>query len=52
MLFESPVIRNIGYDVSKKGDVFYVAGYEASETSPIVFVTDTTSELPLSTNAR
>jgi hypothetical protein len=44
-LFDSPVTHAWGYDVARDGSAFYVAGYEASRTSPIVFVSDITAGL-------
>jgi eukaryotic-like serine/threonine-protein kinase len=52
-LFESPVVpRWWGYDVARDGSALYIAGYEASRTSPIVFVSDITADLPSGRNAR
>jgi len=50
-LFDSPVTNVWGYDVARDGSVFYVAGYEASRTSPIVFVSDITGHLRSGANA-
>jgi hypothetical protein len=51
-LFDSPVTFVWGYDVANDGRTFYVPGYKASRTSPIVFVSDITADLPLGTGAR
>jgi serine/threonine-protein kinase len=45
-LFDSRVTPAVGYDVARDGSGFYVAGSEASRTSPIVFVSDITAALP------
>jgi len=52
-LFDSPVTRvsETGYDVARDG-TFYVAGYETSRTSPIVFVSDITADLRSRANAQ
>jgi serine/threonine-protein kinase len=49
-LFDSPVTLVEGWDVAR--DAFYVVGYEASRTSPIVFVSDITADLPSRAKAR
>jgi hypothetical protein len=51
-LFDSPVPTVFGFDVAQDATAFYVAGYEASRTSPIVFVSDMTADLPSPANAR
>jgi Tol biopolymer transport system component len=49
-LFDSPVTLAEGWDVAR--DAFYVVGYEARGTSPIVFVSDITADLPSRAKAR
>jgi hypothetical protein len=51
--FDSPLTFFTGYDISRNGDVVYVAGYEISRTPPpqIVFVSDITADLPSRANA-
>ena len=51
-LFDSPVTAVWGYDVARDGSAFYVAGNEASRTSPIVFVSDITADLRSRPNAQ
>ena len=50
-LFDSPVTAAFAYDVARDGSGFYVAGYEAGRTSPIVFVSDITADLRPGANA-
>jgi eukaryotic-like serine/threonine-protein kinase len=51
-LFDSPLTAGCCYDVAQDGRTFYVAGYERSKTSPIVFVSDITADLPSRAKAR
>jgi serine/threonine-protein kinase len=45
-VFDSPLMPRWGYDVARNGSALYIAGYDASVTSPIVFVSDITADLP------
>jgi serine/threonine-protein kinase len=50
-LFDAPVTPRWGYDVARDG-TFYLAGNEIGRTSPIVFVSDITADLPSSAKAK
>jgi hypothetical protein len=50
-LFDSPVTAVYDYDVARDGSGFYVGGYAARRTSPIVFVSDITGDLRSAANA-
>jgi serine/threonine-protein kinase len=51
-VFDSPVTPRGGWDIAPDGSAFYLAGNEVGRTSPIVFVSDITANLPSSAKAR